>query len=297
MADSKVFNLDQGIKVMDVAQAVEGFFADKKGLLSEIIETPQGIIIQAKSKDGWKKFVGMDNSVQVQLTDQGTSVIVNVGSGKWIDKAGAATVGMLVFAPLAVTAAIGAWANQKLPEEIFDLIERFILSGGKTASVSMRMSNALRADEIVCPKCKAKNLNTTKFCNSCGEKLAIDCQNCGAALPLGTKFCPSCGANVAEALEQAKTDTIVRCEQCNTVIPEGVKFCPECGAYRPVKLEAGTAMCPKCKTIVPETTKFCPECGEMIPQKVIPKCPSCGIEVAEGTKFCPECGAQVAIHN
>ena len=115
MADSKLFNLGgSGVNALDVAQALASFFEDKKGLLSEVLETPQGVIVQAKSKDAWKKFVGMDNSLQVQFIEQGDSMVVNVGAGKWIDKAGAAAVGAVVFAPLLITAAIGAWANKKM---------------------------------------------------------------------------------------------------------------------------------------------------------------------------------------
>jgi RNA polymerase subunit RPABC4/transcription elongation factor Spt4 len=235
----------------------------------------------------------MDNSIQVQLYDQGTSMVVNIGAGKWIDKAGAAAVGAIVFAPLMLTAAIGAWANKKLPDEVFECIERFIVTGGKTASVNMRMSSGLKDAETFCPKCKSKNPIGTKFCNSCGEKLIIECPKCGAAVPPGTKFCQSCGANVMQASEQAKADAVVYCTKCNTVIPEGVKFCPECGTPAPVKLEEGTVMCPQCRKVLPEGTKFCPECGGAIPQKVVPTCPACGVTVAPGTKFCPECGATI----
>jgi len=291
MADSKVFNLEQGMTVMQIAQGLDGFLSDNKGLISEIVETPQGIIVQAKQKEAWKKFIGMDNSVQVQLFDQGSTVIVNVGSGKWIDKAGAGVAGVLVFAPLAVTAAIGAWAGKKLPKEIFDFIEQFILTGGRTASVSMRMNNALKSDETLCPKCNTANATNTKFCNSCGEKLIIDCPKCGEAVLPGIKFCQSCGTNVSEAVQQEKADSVVNCQKCGTTIPDGVKFCPECGTEKPVQLEPGTARCPACKKIVPETTKFCPDCGGNIPQKAIPTCPKCGKTASEGVKFCPECGS------
>ena len=293
MADSKVFNLEQGVTAIMVAQGLEAFFQDKKGLLSEIVETPQGIVVQARQKDSWKKFVGMDNAVQVQIFDQQPSIIVNVGSGKWIDKAGAATVGAIVFAPLLVTAAIGAWASKKLPDEIYDFIERFILSGGKTASVSMRMSDGLKAGEALCPSCKAKNAESTKFCNSCGANMTNPCPKCGANLKPGIKFCSECGANTEVEAKKAQEDSIVNCEKCENVIPDGVKFCPNCGTAAPVKLEPGAAVCSQCRIIVAENVKFCPECGGAVIQKQKPKCTKCATEVEDGVKFCPECGGSV----
>lgn len=223
MADSKVFDISSGIQVIDIAYALESFFTEKKGLEAELLETPEGIIVQAKQKEGWKKLVGMDNSVQVQLFEQKDTVIVNVGAGKWIDKAGAATVGVLVFAPLAITAAIGAWANKKLPEEIFDTVEKFILGGGKTVVKSMRMSNALDEGEILCPRCKGKNTKGTKFCHACGEKLFVECPQCKNSVPPGTRFCTECGSNIPVAAAPA-------CPQCKTTVEAGTKFCPECGS-------------------------------------------------------------------
>ncbi|GHV28016.1 hypothetical protein FACS1894167_04040 [Synergistales bacterium] len=291
MADSKVFNLaGSGVKTADAAQALVFFFEDKKGLVSEVVETPQGVIVQAKAQDTWKKFVGMDSSLQVQFIDQGDSMIVNIGTGKWIDKAGAAAVGAFVFAPLLITAAIGAWANKKMPDEIFAYIETFIITGGKRSAVSINARDAVSSSDVVCPKCRTKNTAGTKFCNSCGTKLVVECAACGAVVSPGTKFCNSCGANIAEQLQKSRDDSVVKCAQCGSVITGGAKFCPECGAPAPIKLDEGTTACPKCRKILPEGTKFCPDCGETIPVKKIPTCPKCGVEVKEGMKFCTECG-------
>jgi hypothetical protein len=47
---------------------------------------------------------------------------VQIGAGKWIDKAAAGTVSMFVLWPLAITAGIGAWEQMKMPEKIFNYI-------------------------------------------------------------------------------------------------------------------------------------------------------------------------------
>ena len=147
MADSRIFCLDNGLTAMDVAGAVRGFFEFEKELHAEVIETPQGIIIQAKQMEGWKRLVGMDNSIQVQIIDQQTTMIVNIGSGKWIDKAGAAALGIYVFAPLAVTALIGAIAIRRLPEEIFSFIDRFIIKQLAAATKDWREETGVRRQE------------------------------------------------------------------------------------------------------------------------------------------------------
>ena len=47
----------------------------------------------------------------------------------------------------------------------------------------------------VCPRCGASVPAGSKFCLSCGEKMASAafCANCGKPLPSGARFCPECG--------------------------------------------------------------------------------------------------------
>jgi hypothetical protein len=46
---------------------------------------------------------------------------VQIGSGKWTDKAGIGTVEVFILWPLAITAGLGAWEQMKMPERIFGL--------------------------------------------------------------------------------------------------------------------------------------------------------------------------------
>ena len=283
MADSKIFKLIDGVTVDMVGRAVEAFLRDKKGLTVEGTSSPEGYFVQAKETEKkWKKYTGMDMATQVQIIPAGENITVNVGSGKWSDKLGAGAAGMLLFAPLAVTAAIGAWGQKKLPEEIFNEIEHFILSGGKSVSISLGASKALKDDEVLCPQCKTANTKGTKFCANCGGKLTNECPNCHNDVALGIKFCPSCGSS----MEKENL-----CPTCHSKVPEGMKFCPECGSSMEVK-----NLCPHCNAEIPEGMKFCPECGQSISN--IKVCPNCGAEIPEGRKFCGECGTKIDwLHN
>lgn len=259
MADSKIFKLIDGIEVDSIARGVEGYLRDKKNLITESLKTPEGWLIQAKQAEGWKKFAGMDTAIQVQLMPTSELLTVNIGSGKWIDKAGAATVGMVLFAPLAVTAAIGAWGQKKLPSEIFEFIELFIQTGGKSAIVTMGASQALKDGQVLCPNCHIANEKGQKFCSSCGTKLMASCPNCQQEVPLGVKFCPECGSS----MEPIKEHEL--CSNCGCNIPEGVKFCPQCGT--PVIQKTEKLQCPNCHCEFEMGTKFCPQCGNAVSEQ------------------------------
>ncbi len=49
-----------------------------------------------------------------------------------------------------------------------------------------------------CPKCRADNAETRKFCRECGAKLAAICSKCGFGNPPDDKFCAECGNSLIE---------------------------------------------------------------------------------------------------
>jgi hypothetical protein len=82
----------------------------------------QSLLLQIKKRGGWREFVGMSTSLNILFQQLGDTLTVEIGAGKWIDKAAAGTVSMFILWPLAVTAGIGAWEQAKMPEKIFDYI-------------------------------------------------------------------------------------------------------------------------------------------------------------------------------
>ncbi|MBC7260237.1 MAG: SPFH domain-containing protein [Chloroflexi bacterium] len=58
---------------------------------------------------------------------------------------------------------------------------------------------AAAAAMVKCPNCGNMVPAGSKFCNNCGQKLAVEnkCPNCGVDVPPGSKFCPNCGQKLA----------------------------------------------------------------------------------------------------
>ncbi len=55
-----------------------------------------------------------------------------------------------------------------------------------------------------CSNCGFENPPNAKFCNNCGQPLALLCPNCGTKNPAGSKFCNNCGYNLAQPTPAAK---------------------------------------------------------------------------------------------
>ena len=96
---------------------------DSQGFDSQQMSTEvQSVLLQVKKRGGWRDFVGMSTSLKIVFHQADDTLTVEIGAGKWIDKAAVGTVSMFILWPLAVTAGFGAWEQMKMPEKVFDFI-------------------------------------------------------------------------------------------------------------------------------------------------------------------------------
>lgn len=134
MDTSKVFKLQGELNAKGVAEGLEKFFDLEKGMYSEILPIENGFIIQAKEREAksWKKFVGVSKATKIKLEIITEEIItVEIGSGEWTDKGVAAAAGAIVFAPLLVTAGVGAYQQKNLVAETFEFIDEYVKSDGQ----------------------------------------------------------------------------------------------------------------------------------------------------------------------
>ncbi len=228
MAESKVFKLLNGVNAEMIASALEGYLRDEYQMNVQSGKTTGGYVVQGRQEsDGWKKLSGTDLAISVQLFETSEILNVTIGYSKWSDKIGAGIVGAAFFAPLMFTAAVGATRQKQLPRYLFDFIEKFILSGGQSANITLRAGRFLNHDEILCPNCNEPNLRSDNFCSKCGAQLSIKCPKCGADVK--GAFCANCGTKYFEAVNDISVPD-KKCPQCHFDISEADKFCSTCGA-------------------------------------------------------------------
>ncbi len=280
MADSRLFQKSDRITLENIGRSVENMLR-AKGMTVQGGKAGQGYIVQAKDADSWKTISGMSTALEVQISDSGNGILVNIGNAKWSDKVGAGVVGAFIFAPLAVTAILGSVKQKKLPEEIFAHIERFIVSGGRELYLGTDFANPSAGNRI-CPHCGSENPVDQSFCSSCGKALNTECPGCGKAVPLGTVYCPHCGC---------KTDMpkMVVCAKCGAKMPDGATFCSVCGGK--IEEPPKDKVCSKCGRVNGADNLFCAGCGEKLEagqEKRV--CANCGAEIASDSAFCPKCG-------
>ncbi len=110
--------------IAEVTRWLDGQGFDSQQMSTEV----QSVLLQVKKRGGWRDFVGMSTSLNIVFHQAENTLTVEIGAGKWIDKAAVGTVSMFILWPLAVTAGFGAWEQMKMPEKVFDFIASRLIS-------------------------------------------------------------------------------------------------------------------------------------------------------------------------
>lgn len=116
-----------GVDVQYVAQTLESWYQTQK-LTTQILDggSSDRAVIQAHSAS-WQAALGMSAALTVVLQREGTDLAVEIGRARWVDKGVAAGLA-LVVAPLAYTAAWGAWRSFRLPQQTIAIVKTAIAS-------------------------------------------------------------------------------------------------------------------------------------------------------------------------
>jgi hypothetical protein len=146
MVDQRVYSQN-----MDVAACVKELqeYFSAQGYETQIIGTAPDVLVQMRKRGTLRTITGTANAMTTQFSRNKGGIMVTLGAQKWVDKAAVGAVGAMVFAPLLVTAAYGAWKQSKLPEQCWHIIEKY---------------------GMACPKCGAL-YESSKFCLRCGIAL------------------------------------------------------------------------------------------------------------------------------
>ncbi len=118
-----------------LAQAVESWFKSEDFETQSFAGPHNTYIVQGRKDNIFRFLVGLSAALVVTVGEQSDGALtVAIGAGSWVDKILAGFAGVILFAPLLVTAAYGAWKQDGLEEKLWDHI-RLRLAGATEVPV------------------------------------------------------------------------------------------------------------------------------------------------------------------
>lgn len=124
MAEVRTYPIANDFNLSTLAKSTEHFLDVEQHLTVQTFEMDNRIVIQALKDDAdWKKFLGLDASLTVEMKVEDGLLSITIGNAKWYDKGTVAAVGAIFFTPLLLTAGYGALRQSALPQMTFEQIE------------------------------------------------------------------------------------------------------------------------------------------------------------------------------
>jgi hypothetical protein len=177
MPETRTFQAPE-IDVNDLASSLHDWYQFQRFTVQILDVHGGGILVQA-SKSGWRNAVGMSSALNVVLRQNGSALFVEIGAGKWLDKAAVGVVSLFILWPLLVTTAWGSWRQSQLPKQTYDFIQQFITMRCTPQYVSSTQSSPSQ------PNPSADSTDSFKFCPACGNSVSESdrfCSKCGHTL-------------------------------------------------------------------------------------------------------------------
>ncbi|WP_417915068.1 hypothetical protein [Candidatus Electronema sp. JM] len=140
MSQSRSFSC-QGAHFLEVLSSTRDWLISEGFKTQQLSTEDGGILLQIEKSGTWKKFIGMSTALNIVFHRVENTINVEIGEGRWADKAVVGTISMLVLWPLAVTSGFGAWQQMKMPEKIFDHIAKFCATQEKESVFSDEIYN------------------------------------------------------------------------------------------------------------------------------------------------------------
>jgi hypothetical protein len=128
MNNARIYD-PHAIPVPELANYVAGWFQNQEYQVGYRMDNWGRTIVQVYKSGFWRSVFGFRMALTTVFTPQSDGkVIVELGGETWDDKLIVGAVGFLVMPPLVLTAAIGAWQQSELDEQVWRVLADYIYS-------------------------------------------------------------------------------------------------------------------------------------------------------------------------
>lgn len=127
---SYTYEMKYGKGIYGLMSSVSDYLSETEKMETQLVTSSNGtdyIALQARLKGGgWKQIFGMDKAITVRFIEESSSSVrMEIGEAKWIDKGGIMLLSMFVLWPLSITSGIGMYKQGSLPGKIRSVADKY----------------------------------------------------------------------------------------------------------------------------------------------------------------------------
>lgn len=127
MVDQARFYEVHGLTAQDLGNALAEWFR-YQGFEWRTYQEPGGrYTLQIRKQSAGRAIMGLNYALSVSLTPQPDGrMLVELGGADWTDKIVSGAIGVLLVAPLILTAGYGAWQQSELNQRVWEVLDGYI---------------------------------------------------------------------------------------------------------------------------------------------------------------------------
>jgi hypothetical protein len=98
-------------------------------------------IVQLKKENTLRSITGLNKALGISFQRTGDETLVQVGAQDWVDQIAVGAIGLILFYPLLITAAVGAVQQRNVVHDVLDSIDQLVKQQQPQVSVNILPSN------------------------------------------------------------------------------------------------------------------------------------------------------------
>ena len=124
----------------EVAQALADHFRTQEFDAQVYRSSGDRTVMQARKESLWRQLLGVTYALTVVITPGDGQLSISLGGHEWVDAAVSGAIGLVAVPPVLLGTAYGIWKENRLDQEVWQVIDERISTGGSAPGATTGMA-------------------------------------------------------------------------------------------------------------------------------------------------------------